>query len=230
MQIKLFPSAVLVMGLLLISATCAAQSTQVYGTVTIRQADGSVLLAEGAYIDVYRTDIRSFYNTKTDRKGKYIFAGLPLAGTYTIAVSAPGVRPDYRSGVRPAQQTVYDFMLAPGDGSRLTLEQIAGPPPEVKGASAELERRNREIEESNRKITAANEIVQRTFSAGNAALNAGRTEEAIAQYRAGLAARPDEPGLLANLSNALRQRGDARYNTALKSSPPDAAGMGISII
>jgi tetratricopeptide (TPR) repeat protein len=226
MQLKLFTTAALVMGLLLISATGgAAQTSQMSGTVMLRQADGSVVPVAGADVDIYRTDIKAKYYTKTDKKGRFIHAGLPYAGIYTITLSAPGVKPTFVSGIRITQQTEYNFELEPGDGSRLTLEQIAGESDEERAARDELERKNREIEESNRKITTANEIVQRTFSAGNAALNAGRVEEAIAQYREGLAARPDEPSLLTNLSNALRQRGDARYNAALKSSPPDAASM-----
>lgn len=226
MQLKLFPTAVLVTGLLLISATgAAAQSAQMRGKVTIKQADGSVVPAAGARVDVYRTDIRGEYSTVTDKKGAYVFAGLPFAGTYTIAVSRPDAKPTFVSGIRVAQQQEQNFELQPGDGSRLMREQIVGESDDERAARAELERKNREVDESNRKITTANEIVQRTFSAGNAALKAGRVDVAIAQYREGLAARPDEPALLANLSYALRQRGDERYNAALKSSPPDAANM-----
>jgi tetratricopeptide (TPR) repeat protein len=226
MQLKLFPTAALVTALLLISATDgAAQVTQISGKVTLRQADGSVVPVQGAYVDIYRTDVRQEFHVKTDKKGQYQHAGIPFVGTYTFAVSAPGARPDYRAGVRVSQQQEYNFELEPGDGSRLTLEQIVGDSAEARAARAEFERKTREIDEGNRKITATNEIISRTFRDGNAALNAGRVEEAIAQYREGLAARPDEPALLANLSYALRQRGDERYNAALKSSPPDATGV-----
>ena len=226
MQLKLFPAAALVAGLLLISATGgAAQTSQLAGKVTLRQADGSVVPVQGAQVDIYRTDWKGEYHTKTDKKGAFIHAGLPYIGVYTIAVSAPGAKPTFVNGIRVAQQTEQSFELQPGDGSRLTLEQIAGETDKERAEREELERKNREIEETNRKITAANEIGVRTLRAGNAALNAGRVEEAIAQYREGLAARPDEPALLANLSEALRRRGDGLYDAALKSSPPDKAGM-----
>jgi tetratricopeptide (TPR) repeat protein len=215
----------LVTGLLLISALgAAAQSISIYGKVTLRQADGSVLPVQDAFVDIYRIYIKQIFNAKTDKKGQYLHAGVPFVGIYAIAVGGPGTKPAAVSGIRVSQQQEQDFELQPGDGSRLTLKQIAGESDEEREARAELERKNREIEESNREITAANDIIQRTFRAGNAALSAGRVEEAIAQYREGLAARPDEPALLANFSEALRRRADERYNAALKSAPRTRPG------
>jgi len=44
-------------------------------------------------VDVYRTDMKADYHTKSDKKGDWIFAGLPLVGTYTVTISAPGASP-----------------------------------------------------------------------------------------------------------------------------------------
>lgn len=228
------------------SAVTSAQVLQISGKVTLKQADGSVAPVAGAQVDIYRTDIKWEDHIKTNKKGEYMHAGVPFSGTYTIAVSAPGARPDYLRDVRLSQRPTNDFELVPGDGARLTLDQIktanasapksagntAAAPAESKEAKAkreELERKNREIEESNRKIVESNEAVSRAFKAGNDALSAAppRYDEAIAAYREGLAARPDEPALLTNLSVALQNRGVDRFNASLRSSDDASKTQGI---
>ena len=230
MQPKLFLTGTTIVMLLLLAAGAVAQVTQISGKVALKRADGTVVPVPGALIDIYRTDIRWQAQVKTDKNGQYTHAGVPFVGTYTIAVSAPGARPDYVPNVRVSQKPVIDFELQSGDGSSLTLEQIkqlAAAAPRAPGASAaetaetkaareRLERETARIAEENKKITAANEIVARTFKAGNEAINAGRYDEAIAQYREGLVARPDEPAILTNLAEALRRRGVNRYNAAVK--------------
>src|ERR1043166_3289390 len=73
-----------------------------------------------------------------------------------------------------------------------------------------------EVDAQNKKMTEDIATVARTFKAGNEALAANRLDEAIAAYREGLAIRPDEPALLANLSEALRRRGTNTYDETLK--------------
>lgn len=230
------------------AVAASAQTTQVNGKVTLKQADGTVVPVVGAQIDIYRTDIKQEFHTKTNKKGEYIHAGLPFVGTYTIVVSAPGARPEFAAKQRFTQSQQRDFLLQPGDGSKLTLEQVntalasggntgggggaaaAAPAAESKEAKArreEIERKSREIEEKNKKITEGNEIISRTFKAGNDALTAGKYDEAITHYNEGIAARADEPGLLTNLSEALRRRGVERYNAALKVADSDAKTQGI---
>ena len=101
--------------------------------------------------------------------------------------------------------------------------------------------KNAEIEAGNKKITEVNETISRTFKAGNEALNAAgaaakanNSEEAIAkyteavsQYDQGLAADPEQPAILTNKSVALKARGVARYNAAVKSSDDAAKNSGI---
>ncbi|MBV8859851.1 MAG: carboxypeptidase regulatory-like domain-containing protein [Acidobacteria bacterium] len=227
------------------AVAASAQSTQVNGTVTLKQADGTTVPVAGAQIDIYRTDIKSEFHTKTDKKGKYIHAGLPFVGTYTIVVSAPGAAPTFLSKQRFTQDTARDFELRPGDGSRPTLEDTTksaaagggggggtgggAPAPhseskEEKAAREAREKEIAEIEKKNAEITKSNEVVSRVFKAGNDALfaNPPRLEEAISNYREGLAARPEEVALLTNLAEALRQRADSRYNASVKETSADA--------
>jgi hypothetical protein len=86
--------ALAVILLLLVSAfTASAQSAEFRGVVKLKQADGTVVPAAGAVIDVYRLDIGGKFNTKTDKKGEFVFAGLPLVGTFAVAASLPGAQP-----------------------------------------------------------------------------------------------------------------------------------------
>src|ERR1051325_1079068 len=82
------------------SMTTSAQVVELRGIVFMQQADGQKVPLGDAQIDVCRMDINGKYNTKTNKKGEFVFAGLPLVGTYTIAVSHPTAKPSFVNGVR----------------------------------------------------------------------------------------------------------------------------------
>jgi hypothetical protein len=238
-----FRTVAVALALAVCSVAASAQVTSVSGKVTLKQADGTVVPVADAVIDIYRTDIKQQFQVKTDKKGAYIHAGLPFVGTYTLVVSAPGARPAFASGLRFTQVQTRDFVLEPGDGSKLTLEQVrqfeaaggaaaaggggSSESKEARAAREERERKIKEIEAKNAEITKSNEVIGRTFKAGNDALNANRFDEAITHYNEGLAARADEPALLTNLSEALRRRGVDRYNAAIKATDNAAKTQGI---
>lgn len=214
--------------------SAAAQVGQLRGHVVLKKADGSTERVAGATIDVFRVDLPGKYETKTDKRGNFVFAGLPFIGTYIIAASAPNARPQAVPGVRAGRDIDYKVELEPGDGRRLTAEEAkafaggsaAGPgaPAETAEAKArreEMERKAAEIEAANEKIRKSNVIVARAFKAGNDALLAKRYDEAIQQYDEGLAADPEQPALLTNKSIAHRTRGVDRHNQAVRSQ--DAA-------
>jgi tetratricopeptide (TPR) repeat protein len=245
MRFKSFLLALASALLLTASATCVnAQVLQITGKVTLKQADGSVVPVPGAQVDIYRTDIKWEDHVKTNKKGEYTHAGVPFVGIYTLLVSAPGAHPDYITGVKLSQSPANNFELQPGDGSRLTLDQIksanasgakaaggtnAAPPAESKEAKAareEMLRKNKEIEEGNKKITDANETISRTFKTGNDAFAAKNYDAAIAAYNEGLAAR-EEPALYSNKSIALRMRGAERFNAVVTSQDQAAKAAGM---
>jgi tetratricopeptide (TPR) repeat protein len=233
------------------AVAASAQSTQVNGKVTLKQADGTVVPVAGAQIDIYRTDIKAEFHTKTNKKGEFIHAGLPFVGTYTVIVSAPGAAPTFATKQRFTSETRRDFLLSPGDGSVLTLEQVKareasggagggggapagggaprGESKEEKAAREAREKEIAEIEKKNAEITNSNEVVNRVFKAGNDALFASppRLDEAITNYREGVAVRPEEVALLTNLAEALRQRADSRYNASVKETTPEAKVQGM---
>jgi tetratricopeptide (TPR) repeat protein len=95
-------------GLLALSFTSMAQITAVEGIV--KGADGKPV--QGAKINLVRTDIKGNYNTKTDKKGHYIYMGLPY-GKYDISVEIEGKVADQVKGVqtRPGDPTPINFDL-----------------------------------------------------------------------------------------------------------------------
>lgn len=207
----------------------AAQVGELHGHVFMQQADGTKVPLADAVIDVYRIDISSKYNTKTNKKGEWVFAGIPYIGNYTVAASHPTAQPSWQPNVKAGRDVDVVLNLTPGDGKRLTLEAIkalgaaSGPAPTGSESAAdrakreEAMRKNAEIEAKNKKIEETNAIVERTFNAGNAALGLKNYDEAISQYDAGLAADPEQPMILANKSVALKARGIQRYNAGITS-------------
>src|SRR6185503_19567914 len=205
----------------------SAQVGELHGHVFMQQADGTKVPLADAVIDVYRTDISSKYNTKTNKKGEWIFAGIPYIGTYTVAVSHPTAQPTWQPGVKAGRDVDVVLNVSPGDGKRLTLDDIkalgasSGAPVGGTESAAdrakreEAMRKNAEIEARNKKIEETNVVVERTFNAGNAALGLKNYDEAISQYDAGLAADPEQPMILANKSVALKARGVQKYNAGI---------------
>ena len=219
----------------------SAQVGQLRGHVVLNQADGTKIPASEAAIDVFRIDVSGKYTTKTNKKGEFIFAGLPYVGDYIVAASLPAAQPNFVTGVKAGRDTDYMIELTPGDGKRLTLDEIknlskrgavepgAGKPAsaEDKAKLEELKKKNDEIASRNEKAVKSNEVVARTFQAGNAAFTAKNYDEAIKQYEEGLAADPEQPALLVNEARAYTQRGVNRYNAAVTSKDEAEKGAGI---
>jgi tetratricopeptide (TPR) repeat protein len=196
------------------SLTAFAQVGELRGHVWMQQADGQKVPLADAQIDVFRTDMSAKYNTKTNKKGEFVFAGLPFIGTYTVAASHPTAAPNWVPGVKAGREISCEITVTPGNGKRLTFDEIkaagggSATPPATSGGSSsapaesaadkakreEMMKKNAEIEAGNKKITEANEIIARTFKAGNEALTAagvaskaGNSDEAIQKYTTALA-------------------------------------------
>jgi tetratricopeptide (TPR) repeat protein len=230
-------------GLLSTAFVASAQTGELRGHVTMTQADGTKVPASDVVIDVYRVDISGKYQTKTNKKGEFVFAGLPYVGDYAIGASHPSARPTYLPNIKVGRGSDFEITLTPGDGKRLTLDEIkaaeknfggtkpSGATPSASAAdkakAEELARKNAEIAEKNKKIGESNAIVAKSFTAGNTAFEAKNYDEAIKQYEEGIAADPAQPALLTQKSAALKARGVERYNAAITSKDEAAKAPGI---
>jgi len=229
----------------LVSISASAQIGQLRGHVTLKQADGTVVPAAGALVDVFRIDMTGKYNIKADKKGEFVFAGMFLAGDYILTASMPGAQPSFRPGVKAGRDIDYPLeLIMPGDGKRLTMEEAkalaADKTPATSGGAkesaedrnkrAEILKKNEEIAASNKKAEESNAVIERTFKAGNAALSAKNYDLAIAQFDEGLAADPEHPGapaLLTNRSMALNSRAVDKYNAGIKATDDAAKTAGM---
>ncbi len=232
------------------SVPAFAQLGELRGTVFMEQNGQKVPLAD-AKIDVYRTDMKGQYETKTNKKGEFVFAGIPLVGTYAVAASHPTARPNFIPGVRPGREHARRGRRYPGRWQAIDVRrgheggrgrrrrQPVAESAADKAKREELLKKNAEIDAANKKITDSNEVIARTFKAGNEALNRRKRcryrprtheqavqkySEAVTQYDEGLAADPEQPAILTNKAVALKARGVQRYNAAITSKTLDDAG------
>lgn len=229
-------------------AAATAQTGQLRGHVKLKQADGTVIPAVGAVVDVVRVDLSGKYEGKTDKRGEFVWAGLPFVGDYIIGVSMPNAQPSYLGNVKAGRDVDYAIELSPGDGHRLTTDELkklvkaspasdAAPAAKSSGGESaadkakreELIKKNAEIMEKNKKVEEANAILNRTFKDGQAAVAAKNYDEAIKQFDEGIAADPEQTVLYTVKSNAIRMRGVERYNAAIKSTDTAAKTSGLEL-
>jgi hypothetical protein len=108
----------------LASITTFAQTSQIEGRVFIEGADGQKVPLAGAQVDLFRTDMRGTWDVKTDQRGSFIRIGLPYKGIYVVAFSHPYATPYWINDVRFERGLPAEITLLPGDGKRLTYEEI----------------------------------------------------------------------------------------------------------
>jgi tetratricopeptide (TPR) repeat protein len=225
--------AVLVVG----GLSAFGQTGALRGKVMLKQADGTSVPVPNAVIDVYRLDIPSKQeNIKTNKRGEYNILGLFIAGKYVLSVSAPNASPKIKTNIKAGMDRDFEVILDPGDGRRYTMDEAkklasgdadtggggdsGGSAPSESAADRakreELERKNAEITAQNKKSEEINAIVSRTFKAGRTAMQAGKYDEAIAQYNEGLAADPEQYTLLSDKALALKDRGFNAYKESFK--------------
>jgi hypothetical protein len=193
MRHKYFHQALLILVFMLLGVVAAfAQSGPMRGVVVTNGADGKETPVADAQVDVYRTDLPGTFNTKTNKKGEFVFAGLPFIGSYVIAVSAPGMSPNVEPGANVKDpERIFKITLGPGDGKRLTATEAktlakggggspsagsgggGGESAEDKKKREEYEKQKAEVESKNKKIEETNTLYRNAFKNGNDALTLG---------------------------------------------------------
>ena len=237
---KSYFSLLLVTTLLLAGSFSAfAQTAPVTGQVVLKKADGTTEPVAGALVEVFRTDIKGkFPSDKTDKKGNFAFAGLPLGATFVLSISAPNVKPGFYPGVKAGSPALV-LTVTEGDGRRWTEEEIrdalTGAPTQgtTGEQSAEMtaeqkkvaeERAKLEAEYANKKqkVEETDAHVARALKEGNTAYEAKNYEVAIAKFEEGYKANPSfvgsAPVLLNNKATALFQRAVDLHNQSVKAT------------
>lgn len=201
------------------------------GGIVVVEKDGKSTPAAGVMVEAFRTDTNAAGPTdKTDKSGRFAFAGIQAGATVVLIFSGPGLAPTYVPGVKAGADNLR-VTMTPGDGRRLTEAEArslaagtaGGATSEAdKKKQAEEEAKLREIEANNKKIEESTAVVKRSLEEGNAAFQAKNFDVAVVKYDEGINASPDfvgsAPVLLNNKGLALRSRAIANYNANLKTT------------
>ncbi|HWB99560.1 MAG TPA: carboxypeptidase regulatory-like domain-containing protein, partial [Bryobacteraceae bacterium] len=169
--------------ILLFSLSGFAQTSSLEGDV--KGGDGSPI--KGALVKIERKDIKGNYKVKTDKKGHYFHAGLPL-GTYKIVLEVDGKDVDSVDNVRTrlgdptevsfdlkrVQQQQQAAMQAAETG-QLTKEQERSMSAEQKAA---IEKAMKEREKAMEKNKALND----SFNQGMDALKTKQYDAAVTAF------------------------------------------------
>lgn len=208
----------------LFAALSWAQTGAIEGDVI--GEDGQPL--QGALIRIERVDIKGNYRVKTNKKGHYFHAGLPL-GTYNVHVEIDGQIRDAVKGVRvglgdpvPVNFNLAEVrkrqeaLQAAAQAGTLSEEQMRGLSKEQREA---LERQMRERSEAMRRNKALNDA----FNAGMAAKQAGQWEVAVENFQKAAEIDPQQHVVWANLAESYMSLADT------KRGPEQEAAMAKSL-
>jgi tetratricopeptide (TPR) repeat protein len=238
--------ALSVAGVLAFACAGLAQTATLEGNV--KGDDGKPL--QGAKIKIDRTDIKGHYEVKTDKKGHFLHAGLPI-GKYDIIVEVDGKDRDGARGypLRGGDVPPLDFDLqksaaaqaaqaAQGQQGQQQAQAAAQAAQDAtRGMTAqqkaEMEKQMKEREEAMKK----NKELNDSFNAGMAAAQANQWDQAVASFTKASELDAKQHVVWAQLAEAdfklaasksgdeqqkLQQQGLDAYNKAIEIKPDDA--------
>lgn len=175
--------AMAAVGVLFLSFASWAQTSSLEGDV--KAEDGQPL--KGALVKIERKDIKGSYKVKTDKKGHFFHAGLPL-GTYRLILEVNGRDADSVDNVRTRlgdptavhfdlqeKKRKQDAMQRAAESGQLTKEQARDMSPEQRAA---IEKAMKDREQAMKKNAALNQA----FNEGMAALQAKQWDQAVAAF------------------------------------------------
>jgi tetratricopeptide (TPR) repeat protein len=222
--------------LLLFSAASLAQTSSLEGDV--KDENGQPL--PNAQILLERKDIKGNYKVKTNKKGHWFHAGLPL-GTYKVSVEVGGKVVDFVDNVRTrfGETEKVDFNLqelknrqtAAAAGVQLTQEQARQMTPEQRRQMEEAMKKRQEQLSKNKALNDA-------FNTAMEAMRAKNWDAAVESFNKGAEIDPKQHVIWANLAESEMQLSATKtgadrdglvakalehYGKAIELKPDDAA-------
>jgi tetratricopeptide (TPR) repeat protein len=189
---------------MLLAGGAWAQTSSIEGDV--KGEDGNPL--RGALIKIERKDIKGNYKVKTDRKGHFFHAGLPL-GSYRVICEVDGKDVDQVDNVRTrlGDPTPVNFDLQnlkrkrealqrAAETGQLTAEQQRELSPEQRAAM------DRQLKERQAAM-AKNKALNDAFNAGMDALKARQFDAAVESFQKAAEMDPKQHVVWAQLAEAL---------------------------
>jgi len=211
---------------LLFASASWAQIAAIEGEV--KGADGQMV--KGAVIQIDRQDMKGTYKgAKTDKKGHYIYNGLPFPGTYNVSVFVDGDKKDETKGVRTQLgdpvQVSFDLKQSAAQQSAAQAAVASGTatPEQERGMSkADKEALEKQAKE-NAAAMAKNKALNDVFSAGKDALTAKNFDVAIDSFQKGVDMDPAQAVIWANLADAYVGQAAAKTGADQQTSLDKAA-------
>src|SRR5579884_2141174 len=173
----------------LLAGTAWAQTTTLQGDV--KGADGQPV--KGAVIELNRTDIKGHYTVKTDKKGHWLYTGLP-AGTYDISCSVDGQVVDKVTGVKSGygDNPPVNFDLKKVEEAKAATQQVNTGGQLTEQQQRAMSKEQREQYEAtlkkNQEIIKKNKALNDAYNAGKDALTKAQADtdkaQKVADYQA----------------------------------------------
>lgn len=121
---KYFASVTLAALVLMSGLFVFAQTAPTRGKVELKKADGTTEPVAGATIEVYKMGAKGkLPSAKTNKKGEFAFAGLPLSEKYVFVVSGEKISPGMQPNVPAGAENVV-ISVSEGDGKKLTEDEV----------------------------------------------------------------------------------------------------------
>lgn len=239
---RVFPLAAF--GLLLFAGAASAQITAIEGDV--KGADGQAV--KGAQILIERKDMKGTYKgAKTDKKGHYIYNGLPL-GTYKVSLIVDNNAVDSVDNVRTklGDPTPVNFDMKASKAQQQAIQKAAETGTLTKEQERSMSKEQKEALEKRAKENAAvmakNKALNDSFNGGMQALEAKQYDAAIDSFKKAGEVDPKQEAIWAQLARAYIDKADTEkkpdqmqqrqtdlqsgvdaYGKALELKPDDAA-------
>ena len=234
----------LAFGFVLFSGGAWAQISAIEGDV--KGGDGQPV--KGASILIERKDMKGTYKgAKTDKKGHYIYNGLPL-GTYKVSLIVENNAVDSVDNVRTklGDPTPVNFDMKAVEAQKQSLAKAAETGTLTKEQERSLSKEQKEALEKRAKENAAtmakNKALNDSFNQGMQSMEAKQYDTAIDQFKKAGEVDPKQEAIWAQLARAYNDRADTEkkpdqmqqrqddlakateaYGKALELKPDDAA-------
>ncbi len=236
--------SLLTFGLLLFTGAASAQISAIEGDV--KAGDGSAV--KGASILIERKDMKGTYKgAKTDKKGHYIYNGLPL-GTYKVSLMVDGATVDSVDNVRTrlGDPTPINFDMKKAEADKQALAKAAETGTLTKEQERSLSKEQKDALEKRAKENAAamakNKALNDAFNGGMTAMETKQYDAAVESFKKASVEDPKQEAVWAQLARAYNEKADsekkpdqmqqrtedldnavAAYGKALELKPDDSA-------
>jgi tetratricopeptide (TPR) repeat protein len=190
---------------LLFAGAAWAQISAIEGDV--KGPDGQPL--KGDVILIERQDMKGTYKgAKTDKKGHYIYNGLPVPGTYNVSVWVDDQKKDETKSVRTQLgdpvNISFDLKQSAAQQKSTQAAVVSGTPtPEQERSMSKEQKEALEKQaKDNAAVMAKNKALNDTFNAGKEALAAKNYDTAVDSFQKGTELDPSQAVIWANLADS----------------------------